>query len=232
MGLFNKIKKRFPNVFKKVENLSKGIFSPIIKVFDKSVIPKVPQTHQDELLVANEAYVKPQNRKREIMGYKYDSDLSAKRWAIYVKDDTKQINLGFRGTIPTNIRDLGSDLKILIQDTFKSPIPTFKRSVYMKEAREVYKNVLSKYPGYDITITGHSLGGRVSLETAKEFNDNAVMFNAGGGDFSRNQIPKGSIHYRAPTDPISVGFATDPRTETIVDKSKKAGLNHSLTYFM
>lgn len=231
MGIFDAIKKRFPGVFKNLNKMKKGVFDPIKKRFGGKSVSSVPQEHRDELEVAREAYEKPADRKREIMGYTYDPSISAKRWAVYVDDANKKINLGFRGTVPTQIRDLGTDLAIGLTDTTRLDPKAFGRTIYMSEARKAYNAVKSKYPEHDITISGHSLGGKIAQQIGKEFDDNYVGFNPGGGNFAKGQVRNDSYMYRAPTDPISVGFAPDPRTITVKRPDFKIGVNHSLDYF-
>lgn len=230
MGIFSKIKDRLPKVYKKVSSLfNKGVLEPIKRRFGRKTIQAIPDKHMDELEASFEAYEPVDERKGRITGHRYDRELSTKRTAVYVSDDDRHIILAFRGTVPTNVRDLASDLKIVLED-FKVSKDLFKKSKFMKEARKAYKRVRDKYgANIEITISGHSLAGRGSIQLAKELNEDAVAFNAGGGDFGRNQINRLSTHYRAPKDPISIGFATDPRTIT-VDKNK-AGLNHTLEYF-
>lgn len=229
MGIFNKIKKKFPKIYNTLKNVNQGILTPIKTAITKK-INEIPEEHKDELLMAEEVYKSPNERKREIMGYKYDDELSSKRWAIYVYDGDLKLTIAFRGTVPTNVRDLGSDLKILLQDTLRMSRDVFKKSKYMSEARKVFELTKKKYPNHDITLTGHSLSGRVSIQLANEKNEDAIVFNAGGGDFTRNQLNDKSKHYRSKTDPISVGFITDKRTTNVVN-SKPKGINHSISYF-
>lgn len=226
MGVLKQVKEKAKSIFNKVKGGVK-------KVFEGLSLPKVPKEHRDELLVANEAYNPPDNRKPTIMGFTYDRGLSSLRHAVYVSRSERRINFGLRGTVPTNIRDLGSDVRIAQTDTLGTDKGAFKGSVYMEEVRETLGRIRKKYPGYKITVVGHSLAGRASIQVAKE-NKNvpSITFNAGGGNFTKNQIPGGSIHYRAPTDPISAGFRPDKRTIQIVDESKPKGANHSLSYFM
>jgi len=233
MSIFKSIKNRFKKVFNKLKNaVDKGILKPIKRKFNIQTIREIPQKHKDELGVASEVYKSPNDRAKEIMGYKYDRDISKKRSAVYVDEDNKDINLGLRGTVPSNIRDLGSDVKILLDDTLKKTKDQFKNSQYMKDARKALTRVKSKYPNYDITIVGHSLGGRGSIQLSKENkNIDSVTFNSGGGNFTKNQITKEDTHYRAPTDPISVGFALDTQTKNVKTKDMKTGLNHTIEYF-
>lgn len=229
MSIFSKIKDRLPKVFKKVSGLfKKGILKPIKKRFSRKTIKRIPETHRDELQATKEAYKPVDERSERIDGHFYDRSLSNKRTAVYVNDNMEHIILAFRGTVPSNLRDLLSDSKIFLED-FKIRKDEFKKSKYMKEARKAYKSIRKKYGDIEITITGHSLAGRVSIQLAKELNEDSVSFNAGGGDFGTNQINNLSVHYRAPKDPISIGFATDARTIT-VDKDKK-GINHTIEYF-
>lgn len=230
MSIFSKIKNRLPKIYNKVTNLfNKGILQPIKNKVFPNTVNKIKDEHRDELQASIEVYEPPDSRAERIDGHNYDRELSNKRTAVYVSDDKKHIILAFRGTVPSNIRDLGSDLKIVLED-FKIKKDEFKKSKYMREARRAYKKVRAKYGNdIDITLTGHSLSGRVSIQLAKELDEDAIAFNAGGGDFGRNQINSKTVHYRAPQDPISVGFSTDPRTVTV--NTGKKGINHSINYF-
>lgn len=233
MSIFKSIKNRFKKVYNKLKNaVNQGILKPIKKKFNIQTIKEIPQKHKDELEIASEVYKSPNDRAKEIMGYKYDRDISKKRSAVYVNEDNKEVTLALRGTVPSNIRDLGSDVKILLDDTLNKTTNQFKNSQYMKDARKALKRVKSKYPNYEITIVGHSLGGRGSIQLSKEHkNIDSVTFNSGGGNFTKNQIPKTDTHYRAPTDPISVGFALDSQTKNVKPDDMKVGLNHSIKYF-
>lgn len=231
MAIFSKIKERLPKVYSAVSSLfSKGILEPVKKRFGRKTLKAIPNEHRDELEASLEAYNPKDERKQTITGgYQYDKSISTKRTAVYVKDGGAHVLLAIRGTVPTQVRDLLSDGKIFLED-FKISKDKFKQSRFMKEANKAFKKVKETYGNdTDITITGHSLGGRGAIQLAKEKDEDAVAFNAGGGDFGTSQINAKSTHYRAPKDPISVGFATDPRTITI-DKNKP-GINHSLEYF-
>ena len=235
MSIFSRIKEKAKGVLGGIKDKAKKVFEKVKKRVIGTSLPKLPPGFRDELAITNEAYVDADSRKPTIMGWRYDRALSAKRHAVYVKQGSREVMLGLRGTVPNlkNIRDLGSDALIGAEDTLRISPDAFKKSEYMKEARQAYKEVQRKYSGFDITIVGHSLGGRGALQLAKDKKDEAVIFNAGGGRIgNKNQLPAGSVHFRAPTDPISVGFRSDKRTFSIVDESKPKGVNHSLEYFM
>lgn len=225
MSIFSKLKQKAKSTLSTLKEGAK-------KVFEGLSLRKVPAGHRDELLVAYEAYEPPDMRKQTILGFQYDRELSNTRHAVYVNQRQRQINLGLRGTVPTELRDWTDGIQQIVREDTLRMGSAFKKSNYMRESRETFRRVKEKYSGYKITIVGHSLGGRGSIQIAREKGVESITFNSGGGNFTRNQIPAGSVHYRAPTDPLSAGFRPDKRTIQIVDERKPKGVNHTLEYFM
>ncbi len=101
--------------------------------------------------------------------------LLAKRYVIWKNDVSKEIHVAFKGTqhdqvSPLNFAlELYLDFQILIgyhQDT-----RTFNCCLKLCEA------IVEKYKGYKITVSGHSLGGGISLHVSERLNLEGYHYN-------------------------------------------------------
>jgi hypothetical protein len=122
-----------------------------------------------------------------ITGYNLDSELSDENHIVIQRPDGSAI-LGYRGTDPTNINDLMSDVLILGG--------AYKDAVGLKDTRfnradEYYRNAITKYP--DVDVTGHSLGGSMGIAIGSLYGAKTVVFNPGSSPFElagRSQLPE------------------------------------------
>ena len=79
------------------------------------------------------------------------------------------------GTHPSSINDLKSDLKLTARPMRKwGSIPRMDESL---KRHQHYKHVYASLGIEDFSVTGHSLGGDVTLHIAKNTGDRAVVFN-------------------------------------------------------
>jgi len=80
-----------------------------------------------------------------------------------------------KGTNPSSIKDLKSDLKLTARSIRKwGSIPRMDES--LKRYRH-YRNIHASMGIEEFSVTGHSLGGGVALHIAKNTGDRAVVFN-------------------------------------------------------
>jgi hypothetical protein len=124
------------------------------------------------------SYKKTKDRPLEVksqgLDLIYQAQYSNERIAVYIDHKKKEIKIGFRGTVPTSLRDLISDVKIATGIGRDS-------DPYIIEAQALVKKLKSLYPDYKISTTGHSLGGFISREIAKKENVEGLGFNPGAG---------------------------------------------------
>ena len=155
---------------------------------------------------------------------------SSNKRGVYINDTTKEVVIAHRGTNPTSSANIMSDVAIGLG--FQSSTERFKRAVRND------KKIKNKYPDYDITITGHSLGSTIGYNSASKNNIKGEFFNMGS-----NITPYKSLtnkfrtkndnitHYSTILDPISLGAKTEPINQVII--KRKQGLNpHSLENFV
>jgi len=164
-----------------------------------------------------------------IDGYRIDNSSSDKR-GVYVNDKKKDIVIAHRGTIPSSSANIQSD--IMIGLGFQNTTERFKRAVRND------KKVKNKYPDYNITITGHSLGSQIGYNSATKNNLKGEFFNMGSNitpyKSLTNKFRKTNnniTHYSTMLDPISLGAKTEPIKQVII-KRKKNTNPHSLSNFI
>ena len=171
-----------------------------------------------------------------------DNDLSNPDISILVNSKTKEVVSSVTGTRITSkkhrFRDLRSDLGIVFG--------VDKLGSRNSEVKDVVQQARQKYSGYDHTLTGHSLGGKVASNLSKTLDIPAVVFNKGSSPLGAvtNKImswfnddkKKGNvIHYttndlsKGNVDLISLSAALlDPDKKKIVDQKYDA---HDLKNF-
>ena len=121
---------------------------------------------------SRESYQKPNERKKNIDSFVYDSSLSNLKTAVYISYDDKIILIAHRGTVLSDAEDIADDLAILSG--------TFNLTNRYKKALKLNKLIYDKFPAYRIINTGHSLGAKVASEVAKKqklINSEAVLYS-------------------------------------------------------
>ncbi len=139
----------------------------------------IPTYNEAHLVISNEAYKPPHERNQILesngINYEYIPNLSTKRIALYKEPNTNNFIMGHRGTMPTDPKDLESDLYILANQ--------FERTQRFKKAKEQTEKVYDFYDDGEIPIniehTGHSLGAKVASRVAIKYDSPAVTFNMG-----------------------------------------------------
>jgi hypothetical protein len=163
-----------------------------------------------------------QSTRKDIDGYKYLPEFSNEEQGTWVDTKAKELVICFRGSI-TREDWLETDLRILIPIGFKST------NRYIR-SRELAMKAYNKYKGYNVVLTGHSLGSHIATAMWQEFNEmdkdtKFVVYNRGSSPFEIfSQNPKDKedrIHYHAEGDIISDNFLKDTKTTHYVSKPTK-----------
>ncbi|CAM9273486.1 unnamed protein product [Ectocarpus sp. 12 AP-2014] len=109
-----------------------------------------------------ESYKAPSERRRNVVGFEYDADLSDRRHAVYHHRATKRVVMANRGTVPSKLCDLYTDAALTVG--------TFKGTKHYKNAVRKYQEVQNKYgKGQNYHLTGHSLGGMTTVALHHRF---------------------------------------------------------------
>ncbi len=134
---------------------------------------------------------------KQLNSYHMKSGLDA-----YVLQKDNDIVVAFRGTQQYN-EDLNDGAEILFNKVPKQA----------KEAYEICKEIKANYQGYDITVTGHSLGGGIGAYAAARNGLQAVVFNpigtAGLIKTDENIDTSRIINYCNPRDWVASGNANE-----------------------
>ena len=123
-------------------------------------------------------------------GYSVDARLSSNDHVVLRNDAEKKAIVAYRGTDVGNVSDLAADYHIATKGD------DFSESIRFHKAMTDYRNARESLPGYDFTVTGHSLGGAQAMWVARQDPSvNAVVFNPGVvGLTGSQQLAKGA-HY-------------------------------------
>jgi predicted esterase YcpF (UPF0227 family) len=199
--------------------------------------------------MASIPYSNMADRKAKMNKYGFNdwiqSDLSNRDVAVLSNPKTKEVVVGVSGTrindAKNKYRDLRSDLGII------AGVSRFGSR--NSEVKKVVLDAKKKYAGYDIVITGHSLGGKISQNISKSTGIPAITYNAGSSpvDAIGNKLSKifnadnkdsSVIHYTTNSiknktiDPLSLSSAVlKDADETINVKKTTNDGAHSLSQF-
>lgn len=108
-------------------------------------------------------------KNRLVDDHIYLKDLSNVDRAVYQHKKTKKVTIAFRGTDPTNWRDLSTDA--LMTTGWGSWGTRFKN------ARKITEEVIRRYGRDNVVVTGHSLGGAQALHVSQRYGVKAEVFN-------------------------------------------------------
>jgi hypothetical protein len=190
-------------------------------------------------------YLPSENQQGQEMskyGYQIDKSLSNDNQQVYYNPETKKILYNVTGS--HNLSDwVNSDLKLalgikknqgkpiiergieaLLPDAWKKGFDRsyentfggFKDTTRYKQADETLKKAKTKYNPADVTITGHSLGGRIVQDIAKS-GDKVYALDAGQ---TIGQKVKGGPNrniYRSAGDVVSLASAWSPNVQTLAN---------------
>ena len=145
-------------------------------------------------------------------------------YLVVRKVGTKEVVVAIKGT--SNGRDLVSDTFIV-----GGVLGSDKRMVILRNVVRSYKR-----DGYDLSVTGHSLGGALAAELAKTENVLGVVFNMGSGlgevmspsiemDDLRGAFVGNVIHFHLSSDIVSTASTWLDRYQTFNVDGVKDPLN-------
>ena len=175
MGILGKLVSGFKSIGKKVtDNLSVigkkiGLSKNLKPNFDFSRMTKEMKLRAK---MAQLAYEPEGKRPKELEGFKLDEEFNKKYHVVYVGN---VVYLVYRGTSPTDLRDLKSDYDIVLGKESKNE--------RFEEALRIADKVHQKYPKKTMVTTGHSLGGTLASHVArsKSYVKNNSSWNPGAG---------------------------------------------------
>lgn len=205
--------------------------------YDKYSKPAKEDSPQEYAKLSKAAYMSREDAKGYISEkYVIDFELSNRNRTVFYDTERETAVIAFKGTDPSNFKDIGSDLYIL--GNVESLSSRFEN------AYSAVQRARLKY-GYErVEVTGHSLGGSQALYVNRELGVRAYAFNpgAGPGRFTsdlRDMLtsPFGSTRnaskanvYLVPGDPISVGHGLSNSTVRYV--RQKSRFAHDLDNFL
>lgn len=132
---------------------------------------------------------------QEVHGWQKDMELSNENRVVYHKDGKAKV--AFRGTNPTNLKDLGTDVLVGLglQD----------KSSRMKNALKTTNLAIKKYGKDNVSLTGHSLGGAQAAYVSRKAGVKATGFNTPWSklDEMRNRTYSHFHAIQTKSDPIS-----------------------------
>jgi hypothetical protein len=207
-------------------SISDNMFETIESTPDESYVDDFSDDQMNIKIAnfASEAYVAPNDRKMTLLGYTYNSKYSDKNLSTYLHKQDKKIIVSIRGTVPTNLLDLVSDIDIVSSDK------TFN-TTRLSNHKKMIDQIVDKYPGYKLILSGHSLGGYLAEQLASDYPDaQAIVFNPGTSlsETALTTPQSNVIGYRTKGDPVSAGYSSIPM-KTIRSKNYNP---HSILNFL
>jgi hypothetical protein len=143
----------------------------------------LPHEHHDARFFASQAYAaSPGNRG----GYLFQPALSTAEHAVWYNAYKKDVHVAFRGTVPTNSKDLVSDAMLMVRSE--------GANARFTDAVSTLEFLARKYSDTSLSISGHSLGGQLA---------NHVLHHA--SDATAVRISKVTTFNKAST-PMPTGF--------------------------
>jgi hypothetical protein len=136
-------------------------------------------------------------------GYELDTDLSDRETTVFYNPTSKKVIVGYRGTalgdFKTVGKDLRSDISIFLGKT--------RNDERFREATQKYDTIRSKYDGYKIDLTGHSLGGALAkhVNDRRQDVDQAVTFSRGSTPFHLQKNKDNQLDRTNAFDPVLWG---------------------------
>jgi hypothetical protein len=209
---------------------------------DRFTSSKPTPTLYDSLRVGYLPTKVQQGQEMDRFGFKIDKGLSNENQQVYFNPDTKKLlynvtgsqslsdwvnadaKLALGGTIGKGIKAIGAPLERGIETLLPSSwrnkfergyeniLGGFKDTDRYKQADETLKAAKAKYNPADVSITGHSLGGRIVQDIAKP-TDNVLALDPGQ---TIGQKVKGNQRiFRSAGDVVSLASAGSKNVKTL-----------------
>lgn len=210
----------------------------------------------DSLRVGYLPNEKEQGQEMSKYGYQIDKKLSNDNQQVYYNPETKKLlynvtgsksltdwvnvdaKLALGGTIGKGIKAIGKPLErgieTLLPSSWKNKFERgyenilggFKDTDRYKQADETLKAAKAKYNPANVSITGHSLGGRIVQDIAKK-SDNVFALDPGQ---TIGQKVKGNQNvYRSAGDIVSLASAGSKNLKTLPNPNTKSIIPALLT---
>lgn len=181
--------------------------------------------YQEQEYVFNELF----NPMLELQDFVIDKQLSTEEHSVFHNAKTKETVISYRGT--TNLNDVKTDSHIALGRE--------KHTERYKRSEEVFEKTKDKY-GNNITTTGHSLGGGISLHISEKYDVKGHHFNPAISPtqvFNTDHYNNNSNQkiYRTKLDPVSIGGEVisdhQPKREVITVGNSPNHHAHALENF-
>lgn len=129
----------------------------------------------------NASYSKNKDNKESIdhltsKGYLQDTGISSNNHTLFVNKEKKKALFTVKGTDPSNINDLATDVVLGFAGTRFG----LNKTPRFGESKNSLATAKQQYDGYDFTILGHSLGASIASQIADK-NDKVYTMNKGVG---------------------------------------------------
>lgn len=160
--------RKYNEEYYKLQNIAEVINQQVPNYINHEYEKQMSRKHGGaaiDIKLNTQAYKKPEERSKNVDGYKLDEDLSNKKTAVYYNDQGESI-IAHRGTDPTNLADLRDDVKLVF-----GKLGTSKR---VQKAKDITRQAEEKYQ--NVSHTGHSLGFAVA-DKARNQNDKLVGYS-------------------------------------------------------
>ncbi len=135
----------------------------------------------------------------ELEGFVLDRELSTEEHSVFRNDTTKETVIAYRGT--SNLSDVATDSHVAMGRE--------KHTARYKRSEAVFEKARDKYNG-SMAVTGHSLGGGISLHIAEKYDVAGHHYNpaiSATQVFSKDHYDNKTTQqiYHTELDPVSVG---------------------------
>ena len=138
----------------------------------------LPSEHHDARFFASQAYAaSPANRG----GYLFQPALSTPEHAVWYNAYKKDVHVAFRGTVPTNSKDLVSDAMLMARAEGSN--------ARFADAVSTLESLARKYSDTSLSVSGHSLGGQLATHVLHHASDATAVRIAGVTTFNKASTP-------------------------------------------
>ncbi len=149
----------------------------------------------------NQEYVQSDlfNSMIELEGFVLDRELSTEEHSVFHNSSKKETVIAYRGT--SNLSDVATDSHVAMGRE--------RNTARFKRSEAVFEKTRDKYDG-SIAVSGHSLGGSISMHIAEKFDVEGHHYNPAISPtqvFSKDHYDNKTTQqiYHTELDPVSVG---------------------------